>query len=65
MCKVQTDLTHVEVNTITGKEYMNDKKDMEYSCHDYNRRKFSQTSNTHLMHRKMFQEVGLDETYDS
>ena len=57
MGKVQTCLTHVEVNTISSKEEITDKKYVEYACHDENRKKFSQTSNTTLMHGKLFQEI--------
>ena len=39
MGKVQTGVTHVEVNTTTGKEDMTKNKDVEYACHDEKRRK--------------------------
>ena len=41
MGKVQTGLTHVEVNTTTGKEEMTEKEYVEYSCNDDNRGKYS------------------------
>ena len=46
MGKVQTGLTHAEVNNTTGKEEITKKKYVEDDCHDKNMRKFSQTSNT-------------------
>ena len=55
MGKVQIGLTHIEVNTITGKEETTDKKDTEYACHDEYRRNFSQKSNTPLMHGRLSQ----------
>ena len=39
--KSQTGLTHVEVNTTTGKEEMTEKEYVEYSCNDDNRGKYS------------------------
>ena len=62
MGKVQTGIMHVEVNTTTVKEDMTKKKDLEDVFHDDNRRKFSQTSNTPLMHGRISQEIGLDGT---
>ena len=61
MGKVQSGLTHVEENTLAGKEDIK-KKYLENVCHDDNRRKFSQTSNTPLMHGRISQEIGLDGT---
>ena len=52
MGNIQSGLTHIEVNTTTGKEETTEKKYVEDSCHDENRRKFSQTSNTSLMNGK-------------
>ena len=37
--RINTGLTHLEVNTITGNEDMTKEKDMEDACHDENRRK--------------------------
>ena len=59
MGKVQTGLTHVELNTTTGKEETTENKYMEYACHDDNRRNFSQTSNNPLIHGRISQEVGF------
>ena len=50
MGKVQTGLTHIEVNNTTDKEEMTRNKDVEDAYHDKIRRKFSQTPNTPLMH---------------
>ena len=55
MGKVQTCLTHVEVNTTTGKEERTKNKYVEDACHDDNMRKLSQKSNTHLMHIRISQ----------
>ena len=41
---------------------MNEKKDVEDACHDDNRRKLSQSSNTPLIHRQIYQEIGYDGT---
>ena len=38
MGKVQTGLTHIEVNTTTVEEEINKKKDVEDACHDEIRR---------------------------
>ena len=64
MEKVQTGLTHAEVNTNTGKEETTKNKDVEDSCNDENRRKKSQTSNTPLMHGPIAQEIGFYGTSD-
>ena len=50
MGEVQIGLIHVEVNIITSKDDITNKKDVEDTCHDDNRRKFSQTSNAPLVH---------------
>ena len=65
MGKFQTGLIHVKVNTISGKEDMTKKKVLEDACHDENRRKLSQASNTLLIHGRISQEIGLDSTPNS
>ena len=64
MGKVQTGLINVEVNTTTGKEYTTKNKYAEDACHDENRRKLSQISNTYLMHGRISQEIGFNGTSD-
>ena len=65
MGKFQTGPTYVELNTITGKEYMTDNKYVEDACHGENKRKLSKTSNTPLVHGQIAQEIGLYSTSDS
>ena len=60
MGKVQTGLTHIEVNTITGKEESTKNKDVKDNCHDENRIKFSHTFNTPLIHGQIFQGIGFE-----
>ena len=50
MENAQTGITHVEVNTTNVKEERNKKKDVQDACHGENRRQFSRTSKTPLMH---------------
>ena len=64
MGKVQTGLTHVEVNTTTGKEEMTKNKYVEDACHDKNKTKFSQTFNTPLMDGQITQNIGFNGTSD-
>ena len=64
MGKVQIGLTHVEVNTTTGKEERTENKDVVDECHDENRKKISHKSNTPLVHGQITQEIGFNGTSD-
>ena len=65
MGKVQTCLTHVEVNTNTNKEERTKNKEVGDACHNYNRRKFSQAYNIPLMQVWIAQEIVFYVTYGS
>ena len=58
-------LTHVDMGYITKKEEMTKNKYVEDACHNENRRKFSQASNTPLMHGRISQDIVFNVTSNS